>query len=143
MWPVWHCRGSCQNAQVPPRQISRPLSDHLLVLYAGPRSSTIRSTSSASSPLFLQSLLIMTYLSVFLCFSLLDLLDHRFDFQLYRSFCTFLFLILWITGSTTNSINLSVLFSSRSTGLPVRLRTVLRLRLQFLFHNPDQLTLQF
>ena len=65
----------------------------------------------------------MAYLSVFLYFSLLDLLDRWFDYELYKSFCA--------------TFSLLDLLDS------VRLRTLLSLRLQFLFHNPDLLTLQF
>ena len=64
----------------------------------------------------------MAYLSVFLYFSLLDLLDRWFDYELYKSFCA--------------TFSLLDLLDS------VRLRTLLSLRLQFLFHNPDLLTLQ-
>ena len=39
----------------------------------------------------------MAFLSLFLYFPLLDLLDRWFDYELYISFCAFLFfLVYWI-----------------------------------------------
>ena len=65
----------------------------------------------------------MAFLSLFLYFPLLDLLDRWFDYELYISFCAFSFLLGLLDS--------------------VQLRTPLSLRLQSLFHNPDLLTLQF
>ena len=94
----------------------------------------------------------MAYLSVFLYFSLLDLLDRWFDYEPYESFepyassfCISLFSILWIAGSTTSPINLSVLlllFFSCSTGFSSATSSI-RLEVAIPLPYPVLLTLQF